>query len=464
MAVIRGTEGNDTLNGTDADDQIFGLAGDDYINTNKGNDRVEAGDGNDTINSDEGDKTLFGGKGNDTLFGYFGNNKLYGDDGNDLLFGTYGNNTLEGGNGNDTLSGGTGNNILRGGNGNDTLNSGSGSETLDGGNGQDFLATRGSFGDKAGKITTLIGGTGTDTFEITPEYDDLNPATVGTNDYIRIKDFKTQDDFLQLEGSKSNYLLAASPAGSPQGTGIYFDKPNGQTDELIAIVENSSGLNLNNSYFTTSTNDIFSGTEIGDRFDAGEGNDEVNGRGGDDILIGGNGDDRLSGEDGNDSLSGNNGKDTLIGGKGNDSLVGGDGDDTLNGVVTPATFSSSTPDSKGQIDTLTGGAGLDKFLLGDASYYKTSKIDSYVFYDDENTTTTGTNDYALITDFNSSQDVIQLKGTATNYTLGSSPSGLPTGTGIFIDKPNTEPDELIGIVQGVNSSSLSLTAGYFSYV
>lgn len=463
MVIIRGTEGNDTLNGTEGDDQIFGLAGDDYILRNKGNDSVYGGDGNDTVNSDEGDKTLFGGKGNDTLFGYFGSNKLYGEDGNDFLYGTYGNNMLEGGNGDDTLFGGTGNNILRGGNGNDTLNSGSGSETLDGGNGQDFLATRGSFGDKAGKITTLIGGTGTDTFEITPEYDDLNPASVGTNNYIRIKDFKTQNDFLQLEGSKSNYLLAASPAGSPQGTGIYFDKPDGQIDELIAIVENSSGLNLNSSYFTTSANDIFTGTEIADQFDAGEGNDQISGRGGNDILLGGNGDDGLSGEDGNDSLSGNNGNDALFGGKGNDSLIGGDGDDKLNGVVAPIAFSTA-PDSKGQIDTLTGGAGVDNFLLDAASYSKTSKIASYVLYDDENTTTAGTNDYALITDFNSSQDVIQLKGTATNYILGSSPSGLPTGASIFLDKPNAEPDELIGIVQAVNSSSLSLTASYFSYV
>lgn len=463
MAIIRGTEGNDTLNGTEGDDQIFGLAGDDYILTNKGNDRVYGGDGNDTVDSDEGNKTLFGGRGNDTLFSYFGSNKLYGGDGLDLLYGTYGDNTLEGGNGDDILFGGTGNNILRGGNGNDTLNSGSGNETLDGGKEQDFLSTRGSFGDKVGKITTLIGGTGKDTFEITPQYDDLDPASVGTNDYIRIKDFKIQDDFLQLEGAKSNYFSMESPAGSPQGTGIYFDKPDGQADELIAVVENSSGLNLNSSYFTVSTDDIFTGTEIADRFDAGEGDDQIYGKGGNDILLGGNGDDGLSGEEGNDSLSGNNGNDALIGGQGNDSLIGGCGDDKLNGVVTPAAFSPA-PNSQGQIDILTGGTGVDNFLLGAASYYKTSKIDSYVFYDDENTTTAGTKDYALITDFNSSQDVIELAGTAANYILGSSPSGLPTGASIFLDKPNAEPNELIGIIQGVNSSSLNLTASYFTYV
>lgn len=70
----------------------------------------------------------------------------------------------------------------------------------------------------------------------------------------------------------------------------------------------------------------------------------------------------------------------------------------------------------------------------------------------------------MITDFNSSLDKIELKGTAANYILGSSPSDNPTGAGIYIDKPGTEPDELIAIVQGVNSSSLNLTASYFSYV
>ncbi len=55
-------------------------------------------------------------------------------------------------------------------------------------------------------------------------------------------------------------------------------------------------------------------------------------------------------------------------------------------------------------------------------------------------------------------------GTSTNYTLGSSPSGLPTGTGIYINKPDAEPDELIAILQGTSQSSLSLTDTYFSYV
>ncbi|NET58299.1 MAG: hypothetical protein F6K47_19725 [Symploca sp. SIO2E6] len=66
----------------------------------------------------------------------------------------------------------------------------------------------------------------------------------------------------------------------------------------------------------------------------------------------------------------------------------------------------------------------------------------------------------MITDFNSSLDVIELHGSATNYQLGAVSPGLPSGIGIFLQSPI--PNELIAIVQGVGS--LNLNADYFTYV
>jgi hypothetical protein len=86
---------------------------------------------------------------------------------------------------------------------------------------------------------------------------------------------------------------------------------------------------------------------------------------------------------------------------------------------------------------------------------------SQVYYDDRNETTQGLGDYALITDFNSSEDKIQLKGSVADYLLGTSPSGLPLGTAIFLKNANS-PNELIAIVQG--SSNLNLTNNTFSFV
>lgn len=430
MAIIQGTASKDFLDGTEENDKIYGLAGDDIIYSYQGNDSVFGGDGNDKLIDSYGDDTQDGGSGDDRLEDGYGNDTLDGGDGNDTIVGYFdnGSDKLNGGNGNDTLDGGNGNDTLDGGQGNDRLEGGYGSDSLSGGSGNDLL-----FGFKVldnaalvDDIDQLTGGTGKDTFVVSYIYDDRNPATAGTTNYALVQDFKSSDDFIQLTGAKNNYFLATSPSGLPTGTAIFFDKPGNQPDELIGIIAGAKNLNLDASYFTTTVDDKFSGTSSSDRFDGGVG------------------------------------KDTLIGNDGNDILIGGDGDDTLKGTAQGSPF-DPTSWGKNQIDTLTGGAGVDKFVLGEAFSYKGSQT-SRSYYDDLSDTTVGTTDYALITDFNNSQDVIQLAGTAANYTLNPSPSGLPAGTGIYINKPDAEPDELIGILQGISSSSLNLTAAYFSYV
>jgi Ca2+-binding RTX toxin-like protein len=391
------------------------------------NDKLYGGAGDDDLYGDDGDDSLYGGHGNDYLDGDSNNDTLYGGNGDDYLYGAVGNDTLYGGQGNDTLIGWIGNDYLFG---------GSGDDFLDG-------AFQGSgFGGGENQIDTLTGGGGRDTFKIS-YLDDIDPLTAGAGDYTLIKDFNPQQDFIQLIGAKSNYYLGTSPDGKPTGTAIFFDQPGSGPDELIAIVENDLGLNLNASYFTTTVNDNFYGTNRADRFDGGQG---------DDLLVG---------REGNDSLTGGSGNDLLVGGTGNDFLSGGSGNDTLKGVEDQG--DSAAIRGLGEIDTLTGGAGIDRFILGEKTFYKYGSI-AHVFYDDNNTTTTGTTDYALIQDFNFSQDVIQLLGTADDYILGSTSGSLPAGTGIYVDKPNTEPDELIAILQGVSPSSLSLSNAYFSYV
>jgi RHS repeat-associated protein len=68
-------------------------------------------------------------------------------------------------------------------------------------------------------------------------------------------------------------------------------------------------------------------------------------------------------------------------------------------------------------------------------------------------------DYARIVGFSTSEDIIQLTGPKSNYVLGTSPIQGVTGTAIFINKPGSEPDELIGIIEGV--TGLNLNASYF---
>ncbi|MEG3845746.1 calcium-binding protein, partial [Microcoleus sp. herbarium19] len=156
------------------------------------------------------------------------------------------------------------------------------------------------------------------------------------------------------------------------------------------------------------------------------------------------------GGNGNDTLIGGNNDDTLIGGAGRDFLSGGGGNDVLNaGSINPAVT--------GVIDTLTGGNGSDRYILANGTS---------VYYNDGNNTTAGLNDYALIQGFNTSQDKIQLAGSASKYVLGASPVRGVNGTAIYLDTNNNgilgPTDELISVVAGVRN--LNLTAGYVTYI
>jgi subtilisin family serine protease len=236
-----------------------------------------------------------------------------------------------------------------------------------------------------------------------------------------------------------------------------------------AIISDAQGKGtiLNNDILATAGNDTIYGTS---------GNDSLNGLAGNDSIFGGNGNDSLIGDVGNDSIWGENGNDSLVGGVGNDSLVGGAGKDSLNGddgsdsligsagndslnggngndTLSGVDASNSSP-GKGELDTLVGGLGLDRFILGDAS--------KGTYYNDGNSSSSGTSDFALIVGFNTLEDSIQLAGVASNYFLSTSAGN----TDIFRDNDGTPGfslnDELIGRVAGI--TGLSLGASYFVYV
>lgn len=127
-----------------------------------------------------------------------------------------------------------------------------------------------------------------------------------------------------------------------------------------------------------------------------------------------------------------------------DRLLGTAGNDTISGVP-----QSGTHLGRGTIDVLTGGAGDDVFVLGDARG---------AFYNDGNARKAGTGDYARIMDFQAG-DKIQLSDDYASYFLRSVKIGGFTGTGIYADTDRNgrfgNLDELLGHV--VNAASLSST-------
>jgi CSLREA domain-containing protein len=112
-----GTEGDDTLYGTELADAFLLLGGKDIASGLGGNDRFCGAGGNDT---------MIGGDGDDRGFGSGGRDTFRGGKGRDFAGGGAGNDALRGGPGPDRLKGGSGSDKLKGQRGTDRCNGGSG--------------------------------------------------------------------------------------------------------------------------------------------------------------------------------------------------------------------------------------------------------------------------------------------------------------------------------------------------
>ena len=132
------------------------------------------------------------------------------------------------------------------------------------------------------------------------------------------------------------------------------------------------------------------------------------------------------------------GPNAIYGTTGNDVLTGTTGADKIWGV--PATGSHL---GAGTVDRLSGGGGADVFVFGDSRGR---------FYDDGNSRSAGTSDYAVITDW-SVDDRIQLSGARADYFQKAVTVGSDSGMGIYYDSNDNgrldTRDELIGVVKGV---------------
>jgi len=515
---IAGTDASETINGTSGNDSINALGGDDTINPSIGIDTVDGGSGNDllivnyssitygeistTFNSS--DRTSGYLKANNSSNSYyqvtFSNVERFnitGTANNDYLYGAALNDNLSGGGGNDTLDGAAGNDILNGGIGNDNLIGGDGNDTYVVDSIADTITETSTGGTDIvqASITWNLGAnleniTLTGSAVINGTGNELNNIITGNTANNTLSGGSGNDT---LNGGVGNDNLIGGLGNDTyivdSNTDIVTEAANEGIDTVQSAINWILGANLENLTLTGSAAINGTGNELNNIIRGNSANNIINGGAGSDNLIGGLGNDIYivdlssdivteaanQGTDTVDSAiswilaanlenltltgsaaingTGNGLNNIITGNSGNNTLTGGAGNDNINGDAGNDIIYGSSGGSVGEIDTLSGGAGVDKFILA---------TDTQVFYDDGNTGTDGTSNYALITDFNSAEDFIQLQNPKTDYILTSSPTNLPTGTAIYRNKPNTEPDELIGIIQG--SSNLSIDGSYFNFV
>ncbi len=343
-----GSNYDDVLTGTSADNFFQGLGGDDIITGGAGIDTVSYEEvpgpgfgvtvdlriltaqntvraGFDTlsgieniIGSSRGD-VLIGNDVANVISGGFGNDSISGNGGNDTLS-SYGSSTINGDDGDDII---TGYGISHGGNGNDLIygrgsmygDAGNdmlyGYGTMDGGAGNDFLTADNS------SNATLTGGEGVDTFVFTAfigEYLEGNYTITdfSLNDQIIFQGMPSHGlnqlsslftfDTTTLPGG--TILTSIDDYGNVQGS-ITFKGVSFSSFSALESLNNTTKNVLTNTYYGTSGDDNLQGSLL---FSEGIGYD----LGYPDVIYGGDGNDIINTGDGSDILSGGAGSDLFI--------------------------------------------------------------------------------------------------------------------------------------------------------
>jgi Ca2+-binding RTX toxin-like protein len=403
--------GGANLVGNSLNNTITGDAAKDTINGGIGADAMVGGDGNDLYIVDNGGDTIeeLEDEGIDTVNTLINNYTLSENLENLVLLAGVGILSGTGNTANNRLVGNSLANTLFGLGGDDTLDGGAGNDSLIGGEGNDYYIV-----DAVGDRVLESDGEGTDTVE---------------------------------SRLAANYTL---------GVGI---------ENLVLGSGGSSGTG-------NAENNILIGNSVANTLRGLDGNDTLDGGAGVDSLIGGSGDDyyiidnigdrvfetadqgidtveaRVTGytlANGVENLilfgavaagTGNSLDNVLTGNLASNSLNGGAGSDTLT--------AAGSNNGRGQRDTLTGGAGVDSFILGN---------ESGAFYDDGNASNAGAGDYAYITDFTAGQDVLVLSGSASDYFVKASGISGLTGTFGIFKGTGAATDELISVLKASNTTA-----------
>ena len=390
-------DGNDTIIGNDAANDIRSGRGDDHIHGSAGADHIDGGAGSDTVNYSESNAAVSVDLDSGTASGGFaagdvlsGVESLAGSAFNDVLTGTDAGNALFGGDGDDELNGLDGTDLLMGGEGEDDIDAGDGDDVIAGGGGDDLLSGGAGkdiamFAGLASSYAitdhttyyTVSGADGVDTLtgiellqfdDQTVDIAGVNHAPVAVVDSFSIEegdvltlllsdllanDTDADSDPLSVlsvgnlaHGSvmlSSDGVISFTHEAGFTGTASFdytiFDDTGATSTQTVSIVVGAF------------SGDVIYGSDVGD------------------LLEGGSGADKLIGGWGHDVLVGDGGNDIFDGGRQDDRLLGEAGDDTY--IIRPS-FGIDWISEDGGNDALEFGLGItpaDVTVLHWINYY-----------------------------------------------------------------------------------------------
>ncbi|WP_051960051.1 peroxidase family protein [Devosia riboflavina] len=287
--IHNGGTGNDVMGGGGGNDTYIVDSAGDIVDeaANAGIDQVNSSMSF-TLGANVENLTLTGtnngvnGTGNaldNTINGSDGENQLFGGGGNDVINGGAGNDLLDGGTGNDTLNGGTGNDSIIGGEGNDTITVSDGNDTLrytangfgadivngfdaDAAGGQDLIDLTG-MGISAANFATRVAIS--DVTDPSGALITIDGGIAGAGGTIRL------NGVTSASLTQADFVLATSSFTPITGTNT------GQTHLGTNVPELINALGGNDTVNASGGNDVVNGGEGADILNGGEGNDTLTG-------------------------------------------------------------------------------------------------------------------------------------------------------------------------------------------
>lgn len=210
-------------------------------------------DGQDRLYSYDGDRVVFRGlAGNDSLEGSRYDDELYGDDGEDTLVGDAGMDVLQGGAGDDLIYGEDGADLITGGAGNDRLWGDADSDTyvFESGHGNDYVRDYNGAAD-----TFLLGYTRDQIIFSYEDYYDMKIRYKNSKDSISIDSWKRDDGRYKIETMKSSdgYSISSTQIESLIQAMSSFEKDSGMTWEQAVLAQPSQVQSIVSQYWTAPT-------------------------------------------------------------------------------------------------------------------------------------------------------------------------------------------------------------------